>query len=903
MSDSASLIGEELAHFKVIAKLGEGGMGAVYRAEDTKLAREVALKVLPEELANEPERLARLRREAQILASLNHTNIAAIYGLEELDGRLILELELVEGEELSQRLKRGPLELDETIDLATQIASGLEEAHDRGVIHRDLKPANLMITPEGVVKILDFGLAKPYAEDSIGDGVSELVTVTGDDMTREGVIMGTAPYMSPEQARGRKVDRRSDIWAFGCVLYEMVTGRRAFGGETMTDVLVSVVTGEPDWSLVPTYTPPGIRRLLRRCLQRDPRNRLRNLGDAVIELAEVSEPGDGDGIPGLETAPSSRSLALWAVVGPLLGVVLGVALWWFLGIDEARVQRPVRQLATVSEPVAVYGAFAPSLAVSPDAGQLVYSAGKPSRLYGQLREQLESAPISGTDGALAPFFSPDGRFVGFWADGALKVAPVGGGTPVTLVDTNSYFFGATWALDGYIYFSRPWVLDDGGSSIALVRVSENGSAIELVAAAEPVNGRTVALAWPALLPGGRNLLVTRWTTEGRPPVIETVSIEDGSRRTVIEGYQQAVFVPSGHLVAGTPEGQVVALPFDLGSLEVTGGPIPIANAVNSSRYGAQHCAVGSDGALFWVPEVGVSRPDELVWVDHEGNAEPASSHLRHYEVPRLSSDGFVVVGIRSAHDDVNIWLLDPARDTLRPLTIETGYSQMPLWTPDRPGVVYTVPLGNKEFPAGIYLQGFEGQGEPELLVSGPLKVPTSISADGEVLLFHTIGMNTGWDLWRVALASGSDPDVVLVAPFDQVEARFAPEESWIAFEADPSGRSEIYIRKTGENSIEGQVSPHGGRWPVWNPQGGELFYLGETSMMSVKVELAGEPLVESARALFDIDEYAGTFDVSADGQRFLMIRLGKEPSGRQINVTLDWPQDAESVNSGGTSPG
>jgi serine/threonine-protein kinase len=888
MSDSASLIGEELAHFKVIAKLGEGGMGAVYRAEDTKLGRQVALKVIPEELAQESERLARLRREAQILASLNHTNIAAIYGLEELDGRLILELELVEGEELAQRLKRGALALDETIDIATQIASGLEEAHERGVIHRDLKPANLMITPEGVVKILDFGLAKPYVEDSIVDGVSKLATVTGDDMTREGVIMGTASYMSPEQARGRKVDRRSDIWAFGCVLYEMVTGRRAFGGETMTDVLVSVVTGEPDWSLVPIYTPPGVRRLLRRCLQRDPRNRLRNLGDAVIELAEASEPGDGSGIPGLETAPPSRSLALWAVVGPLLGVVLGVALWWFLGIDEARVQRPVRQLATVSEPVAVYGSFAPSLAVSPDGGQLIYSAGSPRRLFGQLRDQLESAPISGTDGAAGPFFSPDGRFVGFWADDALKKVPVGGGVPVTLVDTSDYFFGATWAPDGYIYYSRPWVLEDGAVSIALVRVSENGGAIELVAEADPVNGRTVALAWPELLPDGRNLLVTRWATDGRPPGIEIVSIDDGSRRTVIEGYQQAVFVPSGYLVAGTPGGQVVALPFDLGALEVTGGPVPIANAVNRSRYRAQHFAVGSDGALFWVPEVGVSRPDELVWVDHEGNAEPASSHLRHYEAPRLSSDGFVVVGIRSAHDDVNIWLLDPVRDTLRPLTIETGYSQMPLWTPDGLGVVYTVPLGNEQLPAGIYLRGFEVHGEPELLVPGPLKVPTSISADGEVLLFHTIGVNTGWDLWSTGLVSGGDPELVLAAPFDQVDACFAPQENWIAFEADPSGRSEIYVRRIGENGIEGQISPHGGRWPVWNLQGDELFYLGETSMMSVKVELVGEPSVEPARTLFDIDGYGQTFDVSADGQRFLMIRLGQEPSGRQINVTLDW---------------
>jgi Tol biopolymer transport system component len=887
MSESVSLIGEELAHYRVIEKLGEGGMGAVYRAEDTKLGREVALKVLPEELAQEPERLARLRREAQILASLNHTNIASIYGLEELGERLILELELVEGEELAQRLKRGALPVDETIDLATQIASGLEVAHDKGVIHRDLKPANLMITPEGVVKILDFGLAKPYVDDSTNGEVSELQTVSGGDLTREGVIMGTASYMSPEQARGRKVDRRADIWAYGCVLFEMVTGRRAFGGETMTDVLVSVVTGEPDWSQIPPYTPPGVRRLLRRCLQRDPRNRLRNLGDAVIELSEASDPDPGDGMPTLDAVLPSRNLALWAVVGPLLGVVLGVALLWFLGVDDPPEPRPVRQLATLSQPVAMYGSFAPSLATSPDAGLLVYTAGSPGQLYGQLRDQLESAPIAGTEGAMAPFFSPDGRFVGFWAEDGLKKVPVGGGVPVALVDTSNYFFGATWASDGHIYYSRPWVLDGGESSIALVRVSENGGADELVAAPESVDGRTVALAWPKMLPGDHDLLATRWAADGRPPTIEIVATADGSRRTLIEGFQQAVFVPGGYLVAGTPEGKIVAIPFDLESRAVTGDPVPISNGVNRSRYGAQHFSAGSDGALFWVPEVGASRPDELVWVDRAGTATSASSHLRHYETPRLSAGGFVVAGVRSAHDEISVWLLDSDRDTLRPLTIETGYSRMPLWTPDDLGVVYTVPLGNQKLPAGIYLRELEGSGEPRLLVPGPLKMPTSISADGRTLLFHTIGVKTGWDLWRVDLESGGKPELMMAAPFDQTEARFVSDANWIAFAADASGRSEIYIRRVGENGIEGQVSPHGGSWPVWNPAGGELLYLGESSMMSVKVDLSGEPIVESAQPLFSLDGYGPTFDVSADGRSFLMIRLGEDPTGRQINLTLD----------------
>jgi serine/threonine-protein kinase len=886
--ESVSLLGEALAHFSVIEKLGEGGMGAVYRARDTRLGRDVALKVLPDELSADEERLARLRREAQVLAAVNHPNVASIYGVEEAGGRLILVLELVQGEDLAQRLKRGALPVDEALEIAAQIASGLEAAHDRGMVHRDLKPANVMITGEGTVKVLDFGLAKPYAGDNSGADVSGLATVTGDDMTREGVIMGTASYMSPEQARGRPVDGRSDVWSFGCVLFEMISGRRAFGGETMTDVLVAVVTGEPDWSLLPSSTPPGIHRLLRRCLQRDPRNRMRNLGDAALEIAEASDFEPGPGRRAIEAPATNRKLALWAIVGPLLGVVLGLGLWSILDIDASSDPRPVRQLATVCEPVAVYESFAPSLAVSPDAGRVVYSGGSPRRLFGQLRDQFEPAPIAGTDGALAPFFSPDGRSVGFWADDALKRIPVGGGTPVTLCNAPSYFFGAAWAPDGHVYFSRPWVLEDGTASIALVRVPADGGATEVVGTAENEEGRTVGLAWPSVLPGGGNLLVTRWVTSGRSPAIEVLSLDDGSRRTVIEGYQQAVFVPSGHLVAATPEGQLVALPFDPDAAEVTGDAIALASGVHRSRYGAEHFAAAADGAIHWIPEVGVSRPDELVWVDRDGDVEPASSHLRHYEAPRLSSDGFVVVGVRSAHDDSNIWLLDTLRDTLRPLTIGRGHSLMPLWAPERLGVVYSVPLGSERLPAGIYLRSLDAQGEPEQLVSGPLGIPSAMSADGGTLLFHTIGPDSGWDLWRADVASGGVSEPLLSAPYDQTDARLAPDGRWIAFEANASGRGEIYVRDTGGRGLEGQVSPHGGTWPVWNPRGDELLYLGQESMMSVALNLEADPVVEPARPLFGIEGFARTFDLSADGRRFLMIRLGDEPVGRQINLTLDW---------------
>jgi serine/threonine-protein kinase len=517
---------------------------------------------------------------------------------------------------------------------------------------------------------------------------------------------------------------------------------------------------------------------------------------------------------------------------------------------------------------------------------LVYSGGSPRRLYSQLRDQIAAVPVPGTEGAVAPFLSPDGASIGFWSDGALKKLPVGGGSPVTLCNTSPYFFGAVWAPDGFVYFSRPWVLDDGSATVAIVRVPSDGGAVELVAAAAADNGRLSALMWPHLLPAGRNLLVTRWTGASTNPAIEVVSLVDGSRKTLVEGFQQAEFSSTGHLLAATPPGHVVALPFAVDSLAVDGDPVPVAKGVHRSRYGAQHFSASSDGAVFWVPEVDETRPDQLVWVDMEGHEAPASTHLRHFEAPRLSVDGFAVVGIRSAHDDVNIWLLDTVRDTLRPVTIGSGTSQRPLWV--RMGVVYSVPFGSDELRAGIYRQSLDGRGAPTLLVPGLLTVPSAISGDGESLLFQKIGADTGWDLWRVDLASGSAPEVVLSSPFDQLEARYAPDENWIAFEADPSGRSEIYVRRIGDGGIEGQISPHGGVWPVWSPKGDAIFYLGERSMMSVEVSLEGEPSAEPARALFDAAGYARTFDVTADGRKFLMIRLGEEPMGRQINLTLDW---------------
>jgi serine/threonine-protein kinase len=561
--------GTRLGAYEILAPIGAGGMGEVYQARDTKLGREVAIKVLPEAFSEDKERLARFEREARLLASLNHPNIATLHGLEESADTHYLVMELVPGETLGERIQRGLIPIDEALPLFTQIAEGLEAAHEKGVIHRDLKPGNIKVTPEGKVKVLDFGLAKAFAEEGAATDLSQSPTMTRE-ATQAGVIMGTAAYMSPEQARGKTVDKRADIWAFGCCLYEALTGRKAFGGETVTDVFAAIVRAEPRWDALPPPTPQSIRRLLPRCLEKDPNRRLHDIADARIEL----ETAPAEPSPGVEGATPKKRLISLALAGLAVGAVIASFVVWNLRPSSPR---PMGRLAlTVPAGQRPIGHLWSSLAISPDGTHVVYKAreGDKEQLYLRPMDRLEAEPIPGTEGAVSPFFSPDGLWIGFFADGQLKKVSIRGGAPqilceVAVTDTSV----PRWGSNGRIFI---------GTDAEITQVSSNGGTPELVTAADSEKGEADLLL-SDVLPGGKAILFSVWVGGQSWDELSIVvySLETGERSVLIEGGTNARYVPTGHLVY-VRSATLMAVPFDLARLEVTGPPSP-SSRTSSTR--------------------------------------------------------------------------------------------------------------------------------------------------------------------------------------------------------------------------------------------------------------------------------------------------------------------------------
>ena len=660
------MIGQTISHYKITSKLGEGGMGEVYRAEDTTLKREVAIKVLPEQFTQDAERLARFRREAQVLASLNHPNVAAIHGLEESDGVRFLVLELVEGETLAERLSKGPLAVEEALEICRQIAEGLEAAHESGIIHRDLKPANVKVTPEAKVKLLDFGLAKALEDEIPAADLTHSPTRTAQ-MTHVGMIMGTAGYMSPEQARGQVVDKRTDIWAFGCVLYELLTGSQVFGGETVTDILGAVLHKDPDWEALPEDTPRAIRRLLRRCLERDPHERLRDIGDARIVIKYVLGEAAEDSAVGVATATpvwwqQPTRLAVVGLMVLVAGVLLGFLLW-NLAYDS---QPPPPTVTRFSLPLPGDQAIPaqPSLALSPDGTKLVYAAVRDNtmRLYLRTMDQLEAKPIPGTEHGYSPFFSPDGKWVGFFTlhtqvKGELKKWSLLGGEPVTICEVG-ISRGGSWGEDGTIIFGR---------RPGLWRVSSNGGIPEpLIPKGGPY--------FPQILPGAKVVLFRDFSESGRR--IRVLSLDSGQQSTLMEGPNKARYLPSGHLVYQQGN-SLLAAPFDLDApwsfreQECLWWMMCGWHRVwcqSSRSHGADRSRMSPDRRL--------DRADALVWMDRQGLEEPFLESQTQLYNPRLSPDGkrLTVVARR------DIWACEIERCALAPLTSE--YSVAPAWSPD-----------------------------------------------------------------------------------------------------------------------------------------------------------------------------------------------------------------------------
>jgi len=816
--------GTRLGAFEVSSLLGVGGMGEVYRARDTKLGREVALKLLPEFLARDEEKLARLEREAHLLASLNHPNIATLHGLEESEGLRFLVMELVPGETLAERLARGRLGLEEALSIMRQIGEALEAAHEKGIIHRDLKPANVKVTSDGKVKLLDFGLAKAIAEEKSPADLSQSPTLTREG-TEHGVILGTASYMSPEQARGQALDRKTDIWSFGCVLYEVLTGRKAFPGETVSDIIASILARDPDWEALPERTPLKIRDLLRRCLQREPHRRLRDIGDARIEIEEsLAEPSPA----ALKTRPT-RVFPLVLVATALVAI----AVWGLLHFGRAAPRVVSRFDLNLPPEEALTHLNDPVVAWSPDGTRFVYVGGRPMKLYVRAIDQVESAGIPGTEGAITAFFSPDGEWVGFYGLGRLKKVHLASGSVITLCDVPEGW-GASWGDDDTILF------EPTGTS-GLSRVSASGGAPSVVTTPDPSQGE-ISHRWPEFLPGAKAVLFTIWAGSFETSRIAVLSLETGKHRVLVEGASFSRYSSTGHLVYAR-EGKLEAAPFDLDRLEVTGQPVPLSLEVRTlSPFGTAHFSLSRDGSLAYVPASGPLEKT-LLWVDRNGWIRPLTDTRRDYDNPRLSPDG-KRLAVKILDERAHIWIYDLERDALTRLSGPDAH--MPIWTPDGERVTFVSATGPFEF----VWQAVDGSSTPEKLTSATASnsEPDSWSPDGKWLAFSDNHPKTSWDIWLLSLEGERKAYPFLQTPAREAGGVFSPDGRWIAYDSDESGRREVYVQPFPGPGGKWQVSTEGGNQAVWARNGREIFYRSGDKMGGRRRDRAVLPSVEAQNA-------------------------------------------------------
>ena len=867
--------GTTLGHYAVTAKIGEGGMGEVYRARDTKLDRDVALKVLPEAFTQDPDRLARFEREAKVLASLNHPNIAAIHGLEESDGIRALVLELVEGPTLADRIKRGPIPLDEALPIAKQIAEALEAAHEAGVIHRDLKPSNIKVRDDGTVKVLDFGLAKALDPNPDGDP-SQSPTLTAA-ATQMGVIMGTAAYMSPEQARGKTVDKRADIWAFGVVLLEMLTGRTVFAGEDVSMTLSSVLQREPDWSYLPSAVSPSLSVFLQRCLEKDPKQRVHDVADVRLAMAgafetTVSAPSEPAAVfqPRVWQRP-----AVIAVVVLVSLAVGGVVVWGLM--QPAPAHRPVaRSLLTPPPSMPLDIAFDVNVALTPDGTRVVYRGlldGQP-HLFVRPLAALDATPLTGLGGnPRNPFISPDGNWVGFFnGNQALQRVSILGGPPVPIVDLPGPPRGASWGPDDTIIFAA------NNPESGLLRVPMGGGEPEVLTTPDTEQGEQNHL-WPEILPGRQAVLFTIRTTGGlQNAQIAVLSLESGDYNVLFPGGSNPRYVPTGHIVYGVG-GTLRAVGFDLDSLTVTSDPIPIVEDVPMGSFGGTNFAVAQDGSLVYVRGSGGGRDNTLVWVDRDGREESLAAEPDRYLEPRLSPDG-TQLATRVINDEGgnDIYIYDIARNTFTQLTFSDAGHCCPLWTPDGDRVVFS---STRDGPPNLYMKDADGTGEVERLTeSDDPHVAYAWSPDGDTLVLWNND-----DLHTWSSDSAPTPTPLFETLFAENRPSMSPDGRWIAYESNEDGVFEVYVRPFPDvDDGKWKVSTQGGTHPVWSPDGSELFYVSGDAMMVAPI--TSDPTFQHGNPEVVFEgryNFAVPFRVfSLDGTRFLVTKPAGAPTDGSV---------------------
>ncbi len=908
------MIGRTLGPYQVVAKLGEGGMGAVYRATDTSLDRQVAIKVLPDAFARDAERLARFEREAKTLAALNHPNIAQIYGLERSSGTPALVMELVDGEDLSDVIARhgrsapaagGPSEsapaaragvgpranqatsratpvrgggapramsIDDALPIARQIADALEAAHEQGIIHRDLKPANIKVRPDGTVKVLDFGLAKAIDTTSVMSGsVSMSPTITSPAMTAMGMIIGTPAYMAPEQARGKVVDRRADIWAFGAVLFEMLTGRRAFPGDDLSLTLAAVMTQDPAWTALPPATPSGVRQLLRRCLVKDPRQRIRDMGDVRLALDGANDP---------EPAPDhqTRSPLVWALAAIAVAsvTVAAVALW----NRPAAVQQTAVRLTIPLPPGQELTSYP---AITRDGRTVAYvtqQGADDAQLYLRDLNAFEARPVASAGGAKQPFFSPDGRWVAFFAQGQLQKVEVTGGAPVRLTEA-AYAFGGTWNDDNTIIYAA-------SLSSGLLRIPASGGTPESLTKPDGA-ARGYAHVFPQVLPGGRKILFTTW---GQSQGAAVLSLDSRQWETVLPqpGFAAATFAATGgsmgRLLIVDEAAGIRAAPLDVEHPVLTSADTSVLADVYSDpeTESLGWLAVSNTGTAVYA--TGNPTRTSLVWVDPEGRIESLGKDRGEYREVGLSPDGDRAV----VRHGLDLWIHDVHRGTRSRLTSGTGSNIMPLWTADGARIVFG---SNRGGDWDIYAQPADGSRPAEALLKRPQdQFPLSMLADG-TLLYVEVHPKTGRDLWM--LSPDGRPSPLRVNPFNETAGQFSPGPGprWLAYSSDESGRTEVYVQSHPGGANRTPVSTGGGILPMWSPDGKDLFYVTGDAVVGVAMRADGS--FGAPRRLFDRSNFLfnhrfHSYGVSADGTRFLMIQRDPESVPRQLNVILNWGQ-------------
>ena len=896
-SSDKDLIGRKIGSFEITEMIGWGGMGIVYLAHDTKLDRVVAIKSMPAELLADATAQARFRREATLLASLSHPGIAVIHDIIEQEGTAgYLVLEYVPGQTLAERIAGKPLKLKEALSIAQQIAEAVLAAHEKGIIHRDLKPGNIKITPEGRVKILDFGLAK----DSIKEAQN-----TETAITQPGRVVGTPAYMSPEQVRGKSTDQRSDIWSFGCILFEMLTGHLAFQGETASDIAAHVLEREPDWELLPSGTPTNINILLRRCLNKDVHKRLRDIGDAAIEIIDTLGTITGSGTlaeVALEGAARSKRKPgiLWLLMSLMIlfAVVSIIFLVKNLTSPFGHLQpatEPARRFAVTLPPSQQLDVdiWASSVAIAPDGTSLVYVAQEKGqkRLYiHNMTEAFSPKPIDGTEDARNPFLSPDGETIAFFAENKLKKVSLKSGTITDILTVSITSRGGAWASDDTIFFNMT-----PGSG--LYKVSANGGNYEPVTRPDPAPSDS-RHGYPQILPGRNAILLTIATGDDPDQWhIVVLSLDTGTWRDLGLRGSKACYVRTGHLVYAGAGGRLLAVPFDLNKLEVTGSASTVIE--NAITYPAAHFCISDNGTLVYAPgEATIGKNNTLVSVDSRGLEQPLGFPPAAYGSVRLSPNGRqLAVHIGAVASDCEIYLCDMTRLVLTRLTFNPGWDVRPRWAPVSHRLTYS---SARTSPPQLYWLSPDGSGEERLWDCDPnsLELPGSWSSDERYFAFVHITEETQFDIWVVSMEDGRQAMEFLGESYNEKKPAFHPGGNWIAYSSDETGRYEVYVRRFPSGRDKIRISTNGGDDPVWDPSGTALYYRISNKMMGVVIET--EPifspgkLEELFEGRYERNEWGTSYDVAntPEGLRFIMIKLGQEDSSvTQLNVILNWCEE------------